>query len=64
MRGFHDVLNTKPSSLSILFRWCKIMVTTLMTRVHVMGFDGGYFGVPKLDVMLPTEAVPFSTKVE
>jgi len=32
MRGFHNMLNTRPSSLFILFRWCKIMVTTLTTE--------------------------------
>jgi hypothetical protein len=33
-------------------------------RVHVMGFDGEYFGVLKLNMMLPTKAMPFCTKVE
>lgn len=33
-------------------------------RVHVMGFDGEYFDVLKLDVMLPTEAMSLCTKVE
>jgi len=32
--------------------------------VHVMGFDGEYFGVLKLDMMLSTEAMPLCTKVE
>jgi hypothetical protein len=33
-------------------------------RVHVMGFDGEYFVVLKLDMMLATEAMPLCTKVE
>jgi hypothetical protein len=33
-------------------------------RVHVMGFDGEYFGIPKLDVILPTEAMLLCTKVD
>jgi hypothetical protein len=33
-------------------------------RMHAMGFDGQYFGVLELDVMLPTEAMPLCTKVE